>query len=127
MKQNIIIVLGFVFIVSGVWYMVSHRENTSRITADVVKEQSVKEFFFKVVEGKLILGPELMTVNKGSIVSIKILSDEAEELHVHGYDKSLEFEPNAEAELRFTADVAGRFPVELENSKTDITTLEVLP
>lgn len=86
-----------------------------------------KEFTLVIAEKKLVEGPELMTVNKGDTVVIRITNDEEEEFHLHGYDQSLDLEPGVTGELRFVADTAGRFPAELEDSKTEVTTLEVLP
>jgi hypothetical protein len=33
-------------------------------------------------------------------------------LHLHGYDQLLTLEPNVPATMRFTAKIAGRFPLE---------------
>lgn len=84
--------------------------------------------FDLVIESKKVVsGPATIKVNQGDEVTIKITSDEAEEFHVHAYDNSVELEPNKEATLTFTADMSGRFPFELENSKTEIGVLEVQP
>jgi len=66
-------------------------------------------------------------VNQGDEITIKITSDEAEEFHVHAYDNSVELEPNKQATLTFTTNLSGRFPFELEKSKTEIGALEVQP
>lgn len=88
---------------------------------------ATKEFTWDVKAKKLVAGDETMKVNKDDTVVIKITSDEAEELHVHGYDRSVELEPNKQATLTFVANASGRFPIELEESKTDLGALEVQP
>src|SRR4051812_3016189 len=88
---------------------------------------SPKNFALAVQNKKLVSGPETLQVNQGDEVNITITSDVAEELHLHGYDKSVELEKDKPATLSFTADISGRFVYELENSKVDIGVLEVLP
>lgn len=76
---------------------------------------------------KVVSGPTTIKVNQGDEVTIKITSDEAEEFHVHAYDNSVELEPGKQATLTFNAKLSGRFPFELENSKTEVGVLEVQP
>jgi plastocyanin len=81
-----------------------------------------------IIQGKkLVSGPATIKVNQGDEVTIKITSDETEEFHVHAYDNSVELEPGKQATLTFKANLSGRFPFELENSKTEIGALEVQP
>jgi hypothetical protein len=92
------------------------------------KVTSTPKTFELVVKGKkLTSGPQVLQVNEGDEVVIKIVSDEAEELHLHGYDKSLDLDANVPEQLSFTANLTGRFPYELEHSKIEIGALEVLP
>lgn len=87
-----------------------------------------KEVFTLVVEGKkLVSGPSVIRVTKGADVLLLVTADAAEEFHLHGYDRSVELEPGVPAELAFTATLTGRFPFELERSKTDLGALEVRP
>lgn len=76
---------------------------------------------------KLVSGPATIKVNQDDEVTIKITSDESEEFHIHAYDNSVELEPGKQATLTFKANLSGRFPFELENSKTEIGALEVQP
>ncbi len=87
-----------------------------------------KTFDLTVTGKKIVSGSSTLTVNQGDTVSITVTdTDEGEELHVHGYDKSVEFEKGEKATITFVASASGRFPFELENSKTDIGALEVMP
>jgi hypothetical protein len=67
------------------------------------------------------------SVARGRIVVINVISDVADEVHVHGYDLTAEVAPGAPATIRFTADASGRFEIELENSGVQIAELEVRP
>ncbi len=86
-----------------------------------------KVFELVIKDNKLTSGPEIIQVNEGDEVTIRITSDADEEFHVHGYDESVKLKANVPAELKFKAKVSGRFPYELEESKTDIGALEVQP
>ena len=90
-------------------------------------EPKAKTFELVISGKKLISGPVTVKVTEGDEVAIRITSDEPEELHLHGYDKSVDLEKNVPAELTFTANITGRFVYELEQSKTDLGALEVSP
>lgn len=64
-------------------------------------------------------------VRLGETVVIHVTSDEAEELHVHGYDLMLELTPGRSAELTFDATIPGVFEVELEGSGLKVAELQV--
>lgn len=61
----------------------------------------------------------------GDVVLLRITSDVADEVHVHGYDYSLPVSPGVPAEMKFRADIAGVFEVELEESKLKLFDLLV--
>lgn len=67
------------------------------------------------------------TVRKGDRVVLQVRSDEADEVHLHGYDLSTDVAPGAAARIAFVADVPGRFEVELEESGVQIAELTVRP
>ena len=64
---------------------------------------------------------------KGDRVVLVVKSDEADEVHVHGYDLSRAVAPGEPARISFLADVPGRFEVELEESGVQIADLTVRP
>ena len=53
-------------------------------------------------------------------------SDVADEVHLHGYDRSADIEDGV-ARITFTATVPGRFEVELERLGVPIAELTVTP
>ena len=58
--------------------------------------------------------PEQKTirVRQGDGVELIFTSDEPAELHLHGYDRTIEVVPGTPAPLRLDARIGGRFPVE---------------
>ena len=67
------------------------------------------------------------SVSKGDRVALVVRSDVADEVHVHGYDISKDVTAGGTARIVFTADIAGRFEVELEERGVQIADLTVTP
>ncbi len=135
-KNSIIYIIIGVVVLMGLFYFLKPKSAatpsytpspSSESTSSGQTTGSTKTFDLVVKNKKLVSGPDTLTVTEGDQVSINIISDEAEELHLHGYDKSVDLEASKEAQLNFTANLTGRFPYELEKSKTDIGALEVQP
>jgi hypothetical protein len=84
------------------------------------------EFLFEIGAGK-VRGPLAMVVRQGEQVSLRVRSDVADELHVHGYDLSAPLPPDEQVALTFIAARAGRFIVELHGSHRELGALEVQP
>ena len=84
-------------------------------------------FALKVVDRKLVTGSGGLTAHEGDTVRITITVNEDEELHLHGYDKAIDLVKDIPNTLTFTANISGRFPFELEHSKTELGAVSVLP
>ena len=68
-----------------------------------------------------------ITVDQGDTVRFRVRSDEAEELHVHGYDIKKDLEPGKTETIAFKATITGIFEIELEGSAAQIAELKVEP
>jgi hypothetical protein len=79
----------------------------------------------RVVGGKPQGGVRREQVKTGETLVLRVTADVADEVHLHGYDKSAEVAPGKPAEIRFTADIPGVFEVELEQRKQKLIELEV--
>ncbi len=78
------------------------------------------------VAGGSVTGPKgRVKVDRGSTVTLRVTSDVADEVHLHGYDKSVDVEKGGTATLTFTAGVAGVFEVELEGERLQLVQLQV--
>jgi len=81
-----------------------------------------------VVEGgKPEGGAQKLKFKKGDNVEIDVVSDEADEAHLHGYDIEKELKPGETAKFRFTADMEGVFELELHESETQLAKITVEP
>lgn len=78
-----------------------------------------------VADGTVTPKAGRVKVVKGSTVAIVVTSDVAEEVHLHGYDKSIDLEAGRPGTLTFKANLAGVFEVELEESHKQLTQLQV--
>jgi uncharacterized cupredoxin-like copper-binding protein len=78
-----------------------------------------------VKDGKVVGGLQHQTVAKDDTVTLVVTSDVADEVHLHGYDKSVDVAPGMPARLTFVASLPGRFEVELEDRALQIADLEV--
>lgn len=84
------------------------------------------EFSFDIAAGK-VRGPLSMAVRQGEQVSIRVRSDVADELHLHGYELIAPLPAGEDVALTFIAAKAGRFAVELHHSHRELGALEVQP
>jgi plastocyanin len=121
MKLKLLVLIGTIIaLVAGFVLLRSESAGQHR-------EPTTKTFTLVVRDRKLVSGPETLTVRQGDTVDIKITVSENEELHLHGYDKHVDLEKDKPGELKFTADLTGSFPYELEHSATEIGHLQVEP
>ena len=122
-KNNLVFVLITIIVLLGLFYIL----NPKQVSAPVKQTPSIKTFDLVIKDGKLISGTDTLKVTEKDQVTINITCDCDEELHLHGYNKSVDLEASKSAQLTFSANLTGRFPFELEKSKTELGALEVLP
>ncbi|MGW6705254.1 hypothetical protein ACWGDE_10230 [Streptomyces sp. NPDC054956] len=78
-----------------------------------------------VRDGKVSPAPGRVEVARGERVALRVTSDRADTLHVHGFDKELALPAGQEATLILTADRTGLFEVETHESRLVLTQLLV--
>ena len=64
-------------------------------------------------------------IKQGEEVVLIVRADVEDEVHLHGYDLAANVAPGHPARIRFQADMAGEFEVELEERVVPIAELEV--
>jgi hypothetical protein len=74
-------------------------------------EGTVKRIELVISERKVQREEKTIRVTQGESIELVWQSDEAAELHLHGYDISFEVSPEAPAIVTFEAHATGRFPV----------------
>ncbi|THA32688.1 hypothetical protein E6W17_33430 [Streptomyces sp. A1547] len=78
-----------------------------------------------VRDGKVTPAPGRTELRRGERIALRVTSDRADTLHVHGYDKELALPAGQEATLVLTADRSGLFEVETHESRLVLTQLLV--
>lgn len=86
-----------------------------------------KRLSVTIADGTVSPNATRVEVADGTPIRIRVTSDVSDELHVHGYDESLEVEPGKPGTLEFVADEAGRFEIELHDADRLVYQLIVLP
>jgi hypothetical protein len=81
----------------------------------------------RVVDGQPQGGIKTLSFQKGDRIRVRVVSDVADEIHIHGYDLAKEVEQGGSVQFSFPASIEGRFEIELENAGTQIANLEVRP
>lgn len=93
-------------------------ESTGEERADVEADVTVED-------GQVAGGVERIPATVGDTVALRVASDVADTVHVHGYDRHASVGPDEPAVVRFPADIPGVFEVELEQRGLLIAELEV--
>lgn len=78
-----------------------------------------------VADGQVSGDTGRVEVPLGATVRLRVTSDVADEVHVHGVDEYVDLVPGQVAEASFVADVPGVFEVELHDAGTLLTRLQV--
>ncbi|MFD8144288.1 hypothetical protein [Streptomyces sp. NPDC059708] len=78
-----------------------------------------------VRDGKVSPPTARTELKRGERIALRVTSDRADTLHVHGYDKELALPAGQEATLVLTADRTGLFEVETHESRLVLTQLLV--
>lgn len=76
-------------------------------------------------DGRPVGGVERPEIGRNKQVVLVVRADVSDHIHLHGYDLLADIAPGRSARIRFRADIAGRFEVELEDRGILIAELEV--
>jgi hypothetical protein len=81
----------------------------------------------RVVNAKPQGGVKKLNFDKGDQIRFRIVSDTADEIHVHGYDLMKDVPKGGSVTFSFKGSIDGRFVVELEGHGEQIAELDVAP
>ena len=81
----------------------------------------------RVVDAKPQGGVKKLNFSKGEQIRFRIVSDTADEIHVHGYDLMKDVAKGGSVTFSFRGSIDGRFVVELEGHGEQIAELDVAP
>ncbi|MGH3964249.1 MAG: hypothetical protein ACRDRY_13495 [Pseudonocardiaceae bacterium] len=96
-----------------------HAENAGQpagLTGQQPAQTREKTISVRISDGKVEGVPARVEVDRGTQVRIDVTSDRSDELHIHGYDKTVPLTPGSPAVAQFVADLPGVFEVETHDS-----------
>lgn len=101
-------------------------EATTTTTTDATTTtEALDPYTFDIaIEGTDVTGGGTLSVPVGETVTLRITSDIADEVHIHGYDLVLDLTAGTMSEISFSADIPGVFEIETHNSALVIANLE---
>lgn len=97
----------------GGWFWMNKQSAPAAVpnTQQVVNQPRAVTHSLSLAARKLT--PDIVTVTQGDQVTIKVMSDEAGEFHISGYEIENDMDAGKELSFSFTADKAGRYNFEL--------------
>lgn len=102
--------LALLMIVAGAISTLTPTADVGIISVTNAQSRAPRKFSVTIKNGKS--DTNSIRVTQGEEIEITLSSDQAAELHLHGYDLITQLEPGAPATLSFVGRIAGRFPVE---------------
>lgn len=102
---------------------------TETTTAETTTTSAPKPRTITVVveAGRPKGGIQRPTVDKGDKVVLVVRTDSGEAVHLHGYNIEKDVVPGKAVRMPFTANIAGRFEVELHPTDALLAVIEVEP
>jgi plastocyanin len=94
-------------------------------TSPTTPAADVAEIRVTVTGGEVSPRPSVHKIRLGQTVRLTVTADEADEVHVHGYERELKVAPGRPATVEFRADQPGRFEVETHESSLQLLRLQV--
>ena len=101
--------------------------DTPATTPGTTPVAQAKVITIDVVKGVPQGGIQRPTIDKGDKVVLVVRTDSGEAVHLHGYNIEKDVVPGKPVRLPFTANIAGRFEVELHPTDSLLAVLEVKP
>ncbi len=101
--------------------------DTGGETTPTTPAAQAKVITIRVVGGRPQGGIQRPTIDQGDKVVLVVRTDSGEAVHLHGYNLEKEIVPGQPLRLPFTANIAGRFELELHPTDTLLAVLEVKP
>jgi len=83
----------------------------ARIRAAVAQDGPRQVIEARIEKRKVVAPTGAIRVTEGDVVELRWTSDEAVELHLHGYDVELQVRPGEPATMVIEAHATGRFPI----------------
>ena len=125
-RRAAIVVAGVVVLVVALLLLSGGEdESTTSSTPSTAAAPAVQTV--RVVDAKPQGGLAKLQFKRGDEVRFRVVSDTADEIHVHGYDIHKDVAQGGSVTFAFPGKIEGRFVVELEGKGEQIAQLDVVP
>jgi hypothetical protein len=84
-------------------------------------------YVLAITNGRVPANMRLIRVKQNDVVKLEWSTDKPISVHLHGYDIEKDVVPGKAVRMPFTANIAGRFEVELHPTDALIAVIEVKP
>ena len=75
------------------------------------QEVSPQVIEVKIEKREVVVPQDAIRITQGDVIELRWITDEAVDLHLHGYDVELHVGPEEPAAMTIEAYAAGRFPI----------------
>jgi len=94
-----------------VWLATGSLIPAALIRAAVAQDGARRVLEVRIENRKVVAPKEAIRITEGDVIELRWTTDEAVELHLHGYDIELHLRPGEPAALVVEAYATGRFPI----------------
>lgn len=116
--RPVLYALAAILLLTGLWWLLKPDEPVSEPSRAIV--------VWTVGDG-VVMGPELVVMSQGDSLQLQIVSDQADQLHIHGYEIVRELPAGRVVLVDVPLRLSGRFEIELHRSHQPLATLDVQP
>lgn len=120
MIKNLLLGACAAIVLAGLWFFLQPKELSEQ------GDELSLSYHLSLSNG-VVAGPEVLIAREGFPVEVVVTSDQADLVHLHGYELQQDIEAGGLVRLQFEATVAGRYLLELEHSGIPLASLEVYP
>jgi FtsP/CotA-like multicopper oxidase with cupredoxin domain len=94
-----------------VWLAAGSAMPLALIRAARAQDDSRRVIDVRIENRKVVAPTAAIRITEGDVVELRWMSDQAVELHLHGYDLELQVRPGQPAAMVIEATATGRFPI----------------
>jgi plastocyanin len=102
-------------------------ENPAATTPETTEKPAPRVETIRIRDKGPVGEPKTLEFDSGDTVRLRFVSNVAEEIHIHGYDKYVNVRPDSSATTRFKADAEGIFEIEAHSTGELLAKLQVSP
>ena len=125
LRRGPLAVLGAAVVIAVILFIVlSGSDDSGTTTSETANGNPA---VIQIRHGEPVGGIQDLTFTQGETIRFTVKSDQAWEIHFHGYDIAKDVKAGGEVTYNVPASIAGVFEVEIEDTATQIAEITVNP